>query len=99
MDEEAMPLVQTLETFYASPWGEITRLRIYTPDYQRLSWLQVWQTFAETYPNRWALELYPPAGELVNDAHVYHLWLLPKDWVPSAQMNLAEKYRSSVIAA
>jgi hypothetical protein len=93
MDEEAMTLVQSLETFYAPPLGEITRLRIYTPDYQRLSWLQVWQAFVETYPDRWAVELYPPASELVNDAHVYHLWLLPAEWGPPVRMNLAEKYR------
>lgn len=93
MAEETRPLVQTLETFYTPPWGEITRLRIYTPDYQKLSWLQVWQAFAEIYPDRWALELYPPASELVNDAHVYHLWLLPDGCEPPARMNLAEKYR------
>jgi hypothetical protein len=58
---KAMPLVQTMETFYVPAWGDVTYLRIYTPDYQQLSWLEVWQAFSDIYPNRWALELYPPA--------------------------------------
>jgi len=85
--------VQTVETFRTPPWGKITHLKIYTPDYKRLSWQQVWQAFAAVYPDRWAIELYPPAAELVNDAHVYHLWLLPEGWVPPEPMNLAAKYR------
>ena len=86
-------LVQTLETVVTAVWGELTYLKIYTPDYRRLSWLEVWQAFAEIYPGRWALELYPPAGDLVNDAQVYHLWLLPEGGAPPYPLNLANKYR------
>jgi hypothetical protein len=87
------PLVQTVETFHTPHWGFVTYLKVYTPDYKRLSWQQVWQAFAVVYPDRWAIELYPPAAELVNDAHVYHLWLLPEGWAPPEPMNLAAKYR------
>ncbi len=85
--------VQTVSTFYMPQWGMVTYLKVYTPDYKRLSWLQVWQAFTEVYPDRWAIELYPPASELVNDEHVYHLWMLPAEWIPPEQMNLAAKYR------
>jgi hypothetical protein len=37
---------------------------------------------AAVYLNRWAIELYPPKAELVNDAHVYHLWLLSEEDSP-----------------
>ena len=87
------PLVQTLETSPLYPWGEVTRLKVYTPDYRRLTWLQVWRAFQDVYPGRWALELYPPAEELVDEAYVYHLWLLPEGWRPPEEMNLAAKYR------
>lgn len=86
-------LVQTMVAFHTSQWGMVTHLKVYTPDYKRLSWLQVWQAFAAVYPGRWAFELYPPADDLVNDAHVYHLWLLPEEWRPPSPMNLATKYR------
>lgn len=86
-------LVQTIATFHTPQWGIIAHLKVYTPDYKCLSWLQVWQAFIAVYPGRWAMELYPPAGDLVNDAHVYHLWLLPVGWRPPSPMNLATKYR------
>ncbi|MEZ4641621.1 MAG: hypothetical protein R3E31_02590 [Chloroflexota bacterium] len=86
-------VVQTVASSFAPPWGYVTHLKVYTPDYKRLNWRQVWQAFHTVYPDRWALELYPPAAELVDDAHVYHLWLLPEGWYPPDGMNLAEKYR------
>lgn len=89
----SVPLVQTLETCPVAPWGWMTHLKVYTPGYRRLAWLEVWQALQSAYPGRWALELYPPAEALVNDAHVYHLWLLPEEWTLPVGLNLAEKYR------
>lgn len=94
MDNET-PLVQTLEVIPLPPWGEVTRLKVYTSDYRRLSWLQVWQAFQGAYPGRWALELYPPAEDLVDDAHIYHLWLLPEGWLPPEGMNLAARIQAA----
>lgn len=85
--------VQTGDAFHTPEWGTVTHLKVYTPDYKRLNWVQVWQAFTDVYPGRWAIELYPPADDLVNDAHVYHLWLLPEGWRPPTSMNLAAKYR------
>ena len=87
------PLVQTVDSFYTPAWGVVTYLKVYTPDYKRLSWLQVWQTFAEVYPDRWAIEFFPPASEMINEAHVYHLWMLPEGWEQPERMNLATAYR------
>lgn len=92
--ENNTPLVQRLDVIPLPPWDEVARLKVYTPDYRRLSWLQVWQAFHDAYPNRWALELYPPAEELVDDAHVYHLWLLPEEWQPPDGMNLATRLQT-----
>ena len=82
--------VQTLDAFHTPPWGTVTHLKLYTPEYKRLNWVQVWQAFTDVYPDRWAIELYPPAEELINDAHVYHLWLLPEGWRPPSSMNLGQ---------
>ena len=76
-----------------SPQGVLAHNASHTPDYQPLSWSQVWQAFAAVYPKRWAIELYPPVEDLVNDAHVYHLWLLPEGYTPPTFLNLAHKYR------
>ncbi len=88
------PVAQTMDSFHTPLWGMVTYLKIYTPDYKRLSWLQVWETFAEVYPNRWAMEFFPPATEMINEAHVYHLWMLPEGWIQPERMNLAVKYRN-----
>ncbi len=90
---ESQTIVQTLETIHVPPWETLTHLKIYTPDYQPLSWAQVWQAFVDVYPERWAIEIFPPAEELVNDAHIYHLWLLPEGNTPPDSLNLAHKYR------
>ncbi len=90
---KSQAVVQTLETVHAPPWESLTHLKIYTPDYQPLSWEQVWQAFVAVYPERWAIEFFPPAEELVNDVRVYHLWLLPEGNAPPDSLNLAHKCR------
>jgi hypothetical protein len=41
-------------------------------------WLHVQRIKAELYgAERCAIEAYPPKSETVNDANVYHLWVLP----------------------
>ena len=90
---EPEAVVQTLEAVCVPQWETFTHLKIYTLDYQPLSWEQVWQAFVAVYPERWAIEFFPPAEELVNDAHVYHLWLLPEGNTPPDNLNMAPKYR------
>lgn len=91
---QSQVVVQTLETFFTPQWGEVTRLKVYTSDYQQLSWRQVWDALAEVYPEQWAIEMYPPVHDLVDETNVYHLWLMSPDWTPPPRMNLAENYRS-----
>ena len=86
------PLVQTLEHFYTPPFGHVTYLKVYTSDYQPLSWTEIWQAIHDIYPNRWAIQLFPPAQDLIDDAAVYHLWLLSAEWAPPPQMNLAHRF-------
>lgn len=89
---QSQMLVQTLSTFFAEPFGRVTQVKVYTSDYQQLSWREVWDALAEVYPDQWAVELFPPARDLVDEANVYHLWLMPQDWAPPPRMNLAENY-------
>ncbi len=51
-------------------------IRIYTNDYRQLSWSEVWDTFADAYPGQWAVEAFPPADQLVDEANIYHLFVL-----------------------
>ena len=54
-------------------------LRIRRYDDQPMSWREVWATFAELYPNQWAVQFFPPAGDLVDEANIYHLFVLEEE--------------------
>jgi hypothetical protein len=57
--------------------GRVLQLKVFAPGYPPLSWREVWEAFAAAYPGRWAVQVFPPAGSLVDSKAVYHLWLLP----------------------
>ena len=44
-----------------------------------MNWEQVWAVFANAYPGQWAVEVFPPVGELVNDVNMYHLFVLAEE--------------------
>lgn len=70
-----LPRVQTLGSRSTS-FGRVTYLKIATPDKRRLSWREVWERYADLYPDSWAIQFFPPKSELVDDAHIYHLFVL-----------------------
>jgi hypothetical protein len=70
--------VQITERGYRdSCLGRVLQLKVFTADYRPLGWREVWDAFAASYPGRWAVQVFPPAGALVDGKAVYHLWLLP----------------------
>lgn len=67
--------VHTMEERETS-FGRVTYLRIYRDDDQPMSWREVWETFSAVYPDRWAIEVFPPEAHLLDEANVYHLFML-----------------------
>lgn len=66
-------------------FGEALYVKISTPDYQELSWEEIYSTLQGVYPHRWAVQFYPPEDYLVDEVSLYHLYILggePKgiDW-------------------
>jgi hypothetical protein len=55
--------------------GPVLQLKIFASDYRPLGWREVWEVFAAAYPGKWAVQCFPPAGELVDSKNVYHLWV------------------------
>lgn len=55
--------------------GEAEYIRIFTPNYRKLSWREIWECFSDRFPGMWAVEVFPPADELVDDENVYHLFV------------------------
>lgn len=76
------PFIQTMSVREISlgpdPRGHVTAIyiKVRTEDYRRLAWSEVWEVFADRYPGRWAVQFFPPAEELLDEANVYHLYVL-----------------------
>lgn len=59
--------------------GHVKYIRIYTNEYRKLSWSEIWATFADSYPDQWAVEIFPPADRLVDEQNIYHLFVLESE--------------------
>jgi hypothetical protein len=72
-----MPKIQITERgTRQTALGPALQLKIFTPDYGLLTWREVWNTFVEAYPGRWAVQVFPPADRLLDAKNVYHLFVL-----------------------
>ena len=70
-------VIVTERGYRESAFGSVLQLKIFTRDYRPLSWREVWEAFVAQYPDRWAIQVFPPRGRLVDAKCVYHLWVLP----------------------
>ena len=67
--------VQELE-MKSTSFGDVLRIKIRRYDEKPMGWSEVWEKFSESYPGKWAVQFFPPKDELVDDANVYHLYVL-----------------------
>lgn len=59
-----------------TPFGPVTKLVIGRRDGATMSWREVWDVFAAKYPDRWAIQVFPPARRMIDKVANYHLWVL-----------------------
>ena len=83
-DAASRPVVSE-RGFRATSFGHVLQLKICTPDYRPLGWSEVWEAFSAAYPDRWAVQFFPPAADLIDGKAVYHLFVLE---APPAGLNL-----------
>lgn len=64
---------------FVCDWGEVDHLWVRRHDGERVrSWIDLQQIKDNLLgPDRVALEVFPPAAELVDQAHMVHLWSPP----------------------
>ena len=43
---------------------------------QPIGWRELWDAFNERYPGQWAIQMFPPEDELVDEENIYHLFVL-----------------------
>ena len=69
------PSVQDMG-YRSTSFGGTQYIRIYTPDYRQLSWEEVWGVFVDRFPDKWAVQFFPPKDQVVNETNIYHLYVL-----------------------
>ena len=57
-------------------FGPATYIKVHAPGYRPLGWSEVWEAFVSAYPDRWAVQAFPPRDQLVDGKAVYHLFVL-----------------------
>ncbi|MBD3251238.1 hypothetical protein GF380_02080 [Candidatus Uhrbacteria bacterium] len=57
-------------------FGTVLYIKVRRYDGGPMGWEELYQVYSDSYPNSWAVRAFPPHCELVNDANVYHLFVL-----------------------
>lgn len=70
--------VQTMGDVRTS-MGPAIYVRIYTNNYDQLSWTEVCEALHGIYPDTWAVQFFPPVGEAIDETNIYHLYVLEED--------------------
>jgi hypothetical protein len=63
--------------------GQLLYIRIRREGYGQLSWRDAWEAFRRNYPGQWAVQFFPPAGDLVDDMDIFHLYVFDIGFVPT----------------
>ena len=58
-----------------TPLGSALRIKVRRQDEMAMSWREVWDCFSDSYPGKWALQIFPPESELMDEVNVYHLFV------------------------
>lgn len=62
----------------STAWGEVTHICIRNADETDIPWAEKQRIKNELYGEDWtAIEVFPAVENLVDEANMYHLWLLP----------------------
>ena len=69
-------MIKVIERGYRdSILGRVLQLKIHADDFGPLYWSEIWAAYAERYPQRWAVQVFPPVGQVVDAKNVYHLFV------------------------
>lgn len=68
--------IQEMEYRHGTPLGTVLYIRMRRRDYRPMDWDEIWENFQDTYPGQWAVQMFPPREELLNEENLYHLFVL-----------------------
>jgi hypothetical protein len=62
-----------------TPLGEALYVRIHRKDMKPMGFRELWELFAELYPGRWAVQVFPPVEQFIDQVNKYHLYVLEQE--------------------
>ena len=68
--------VQEVGTRWTRIESPVEYIRVRRHDGQPMGYLELWAVVQDRYPGAWAIQVLPPPEELVDEANVYHVFLL-----------------------
>lgn len=66
-------------------FGFALYIKVRRHDEKEMSWTDVLYVFNDRYPGQWAVQCFPPMDEVLDEANVYHLFVLEQ---PPLGMNI-----------
>jgi hypothetical protein len=57
-------------------FGPALYIKISRHDDRPMAWPEIAAVFNDRYPGRWAAQFFPPAEETLDEANIYHLFVL-----------------------
>ena len=72
-------IVITERGYQESCLGRVLQIKVWACGYPLLTWREIWEAFVSAYPDRWAIQVFPPEVSLVDSRNVYHLWVLESE--------------------
>jgi len=58
--------------------GTALRVQVERCDRRPMSFTELWEAFAAAYPDRYAVQLFPPRAHFLDQANKYHLHVLER---------------------
>lgn len=76
MSDQMEPLFVQEVGWVRTSFGSALYIRIRSEDYRVSSWTEIWETYNDLYPDQWAVQFFPPTKDLLDEANIYHLYVL-----------------------
>lgn len=58
-------------------FGWVLYIQIHHITDRRMTWSEICAVFNDRYPGHWAVQMFPPANQVVDEVNCYHLFVLP----------------------
>lgn len=78
LDKREEAYIQEME-YKKTSLGTALYIKIRRFDGKPMAWSELYQVYSDSYPNKWAVQFFPPVDQVIDEANIYHLYVLEDD--------------------